>query len=306
MRREKKLPMRGWSALSLMAMIGMVATAAEQPAQVVVAVETRWTAPVTFTADPGTDRVATYEQMAEARVFYRPHRAVRIGVGVGIERGTYMQDLGADGQATDTPADTLPDHVRAAWLRLPAALMFSPHWGFTSLTSVGTATADGVAPAHDRHWTIEAGPVWVRNDDLLICLLVQCSTRIGRGPSIFPFPSVDWQIAPAWHLTVVDEIDGISRITWRTASTFSLGLRADVRFREYRVADEQSQALADDQLAAGCEATWYSTADDQAQLTAFSGASLIRRLTHVVEGDEVRREEAGAAFQCGLRLRCKF
>lgn len=275
--------------------VGSLSAADSAPWNVVFNGEARWTAPVDCDDDnSGRHTIATNEQMGELRAFYRPYEGLRVGLGVGAERGDYDDDDG----------DRL--RVRALWVRLPAAVMFSPHWGLTSLTSYGGAAADGADVLHDRRWAVQAGPLWVRDDKLLIGLLVNCTTRVGQRPGVFPFPTVEWQITPDWHLTIVDEMDSISRLTWRAAQDYALGLRVDVRLREYSLADDHESVMTDDQLALGLEGTWLPCGDDKLRLTAFAGAEVLRNLTYIENGTTVDTQRAGAAFTGGLQARADF
>ena len=274
---------------------GQIAAVEPDPLTLLVSGEVRWTAPASFRNDDSNTlrTIATDEQMAEVRLIYRPHIAVRVGAGVGVEQGDYVGDVTSTG-------------VRAAWVRVPAALMFSQHWGVSSLTSFGSATSDEVPLTHDHRWMVQAGPVWVRDDSLIIGIFVNVATRIGKRATVFPFPAVEWQIAPAWHLTIVDELDSISRLTWQVEPQYALGVRVDVRLREYRISDDQQRALTDDQAALAIETTWCPASDNRLRLTLFTGAALVRRLSYLQDGDTVLSETAGPAFQAGLMARCEF
>ena len=279
-----------------LAAFGLPITAVEvDPWTLLASGETRWTAPASFTNDDTNQQrtIATHEQMGEVRFIYRPHIAVRVGIGLGVEHGDYVDD--------DTHTN-----VRAAWLRVPAAMMFSQHWGVSTLTSFGSATANDVPVTDDHRWTMQAGPVWVRDKSLIIGFFVNYATRIGRRASIFPFPSVEWDISSAWHLTVVDELDGISRLTWQVEPRFAIGVRADVRLREYRLADDQERSLDDDQATLALETTWCPHGDNKLRLTLFTGASLLRQLTYRTDGEVVTSETAGPAFQAGLQAHSEF
>lgn len=274
---------------------GQIVAVEPDPWTLLASGEARWTAPVSyFSDDSDTSRtIASDEQMAEVRLIYRPHIAVRVGAGVAVEHGNYVDDDSNLG-------------VRATWVRVPAALMFSQHWGVSTLTSFGSATAEDVPVTHDHRWMIQAGPVWVRDKSLIIGLFANYATRIGQRASVFPFPAVEWQIAPAWHLTIVDELDSISRLTWQVEPRFALGVRVDVRLREYRISDDQQRALTDDQAALAFETTWCPASDNRLRLTLFTGAALVRRLTYLQDGDTVLSETAGPAFQAGLMARSEF
>ena len=283
------------SQLSVLAVWGSQVTAGEpDPWTLLAVVETRWTAPVSFKDDDTDHRqtIETFEQMGEVRFIYRPHLGVRVGIGLGVEHGNYLNDDSHLG-------------VRAGWLRVPAALMMSQHWGLSTLTSFGSATANDVPVTHDHRWMIQAGPVWVRDQFHLIGVFVNYATRLGKAPRIFLFPSVEWLIAPALNLTVVDELDGISRLTWQVVPQYAIGLRADVRLREYRLAENNEGALNDDQVAFGIETTWCPTGE-RMRLTMFAGASLMRRLTYLVDGDTVLSKTAGPAFQGGFQVHSEF
>lgn len=235
-------------------------------------------------------------QLAEARLFLRPHAAVRMGLGLGVSREAYHRD-GFE--------HTLPEHVHHAWVRVPLALMVHQHWGMTIQGSFGTGT-DGNASINDgRQWQVQGGPLYVRDDDLMIALLVNVSSRIGDDPSIFAFPSLYWRFHPDWRLTVVDDVDNLSHVRWAIRDDLDLGLRVDVRLREAALSNDQ--VLSDDHVAVALQATWMPNGRGSIEVTPVLGAMLARRLTvRDDDGNEQWSLITRPAPLIGLNLRAKF
>ncbi len=234
----------------------------------------------------------------EGRVFYRPHPALRLGLGVGASRDGYR----SDDLDRDPP---LPAEVHQAWVRLPVALMLHPHWGLTVQGSLGTGT-DGEASARQgRQWQVQGGPLYYRDDDLIIALLVNVSSRIGERPTIFPFPSLFWHFHDAWRLTVVDDIDNLSHLRYAVSEHLDLGVRLDVRFREAALGGDR--VLSDDHVAAALQATWMPEGRGRWEITPFVGAQLVRRLAVRDDAGEERWSLiTRPAPLAGLNLRAEF
>lgn len=260
----------------------------------VVSADHAW--PADFRDDQG--RIGVDSLLLEGRVFWRPHPAVRIGLGIGASRDDYTSD-GVD------PSADLPAHVQHLWLRLPISVMGSPHWGVSLQGSVGTGT-DGMADARSgRQYQFQGGPVFVRDDNLILCLLLNVSSRINDRPSIFPFPSLYWRFHDDWRLTLVDEVDNVSRLTWQIHDLLAVGLRLDVRFRE--AALNGDAVLADDHAALACEASWRPFHQDVLVVTPFAGAVLARRLTlRSQDGSERWSAMVRPTPWAGLSLRAEF
>lgn len=235
-------------------------------------------------------------QLAEARVFLRPHEAVRLGVGLGASREAYH---------TDDLAHELPDVVRQAWIRVPVALMVHQHWGMTIQGSFGTGYDDEASASDGRQWQVQGGPLYVRDDDLIIALLVNVSSRIDDDPSIFAFPSLYWRFHPDWRLTVVDDVDNLSHLRWQMRDDLDLGLRLDVRMRETALAG--NQALSDDHIAVALQATWMPGGRGGFEVTPVLGAQLVRRLAvRDDDGNEQWSIITRPAPLAGLNLRASF
>jgi len=239
-------------------------------------------------------------QLAEARLFLRPHVAVRVGLGIGASRDAYHTD-GLDHE--------LPDAVHHAWVRVPLAVMVHPHWGMTVQGSFGTGT-DGDASAHaGQQWQVQGGPLYVRDDDLIIALLVNVSSRIDESPSIFPFPSLYWRFHPEWRLTVVDDIDNLSHVRWVVREDLDLGLRVDVRLREAAIAGAGvgDQVLTDDHVAVALQATWMPSGRGGIEFTPVIGMQMVRRLAvRDDDGHEQWSFITRPAPLFGLNLRASF
>lgn len=235
-------------------------------------------------------------QLVEARVFLRPHVALRLGVGVGASRDAYHTD--------DLERD-LPDEVRQAWVRLPIAVMVHQHWGMTIQGSYGTGYGDDASASDGRQWQVQGGPLYVRDDNLIIALMVNVSSCIDDDPSIFAFPSVYWRFHEDWRLTVVDDVDSLSHLRWQLAEEFDLGLRLDVRLREAALTNDQ--ALSDDHVSLALQATWMPSGRDGFEITPLIGAQLVRRLAvRDEDGHERWSFITRPAPLLGVNLRASF
>lgn len=235
-------------------------------------------------------------QLAEARVFLRPHEALRLGVGVGVSREAYHPD--------DLDHD-LPDDVRHAWVRVPVALMVHQHWGLTVQGSLGTGYGSDASASDGRQWQVQGGPLYVRDDDLIIALLMNVSSRIDDEPSIFVFPSLYWRFHPDWRLTVVDDVDNLSHVRWQVRDDLDLGLRVDVRLRDAAISN--NQALSDDHVAVALQATWMPSGRDGFEITPMIGAQVVRRLAvRDDDGNEQWSLITRPAPLVGLNLRASF
>ncbi len=235
-------------------------------------------------------------QLAEARLFLRPHEALRLGLGVGASREAYH---------SDDLAHDLPDDVRHAWVRVPLAVMVHQHWGMTIQGSFGTGYGDGGSASDGRQWQVQGGPLYVRDDDLIIALLVNVSSRIDDSPSIFPFPSLYWRFHPDWRLVVVDDIDNLSHLRWQVREDLDLGLRVDVRLRDAAIGNDQ--ALTDDHVAVGLQATWMPSGRGGIEVTPVIGTMVMRRLAvRDDDGNETWSLITKPAPLIGLNLRASF
>ncbi len=285
------------TAIFLLCRSVMPFIAGEEPALVtsaiVVSTEHAW--PTEFRSDQG--HLSIDSLLAEGRVFWRPHAAVRIGLGIGASRDDYASD-GVD------PVADLPDHVQHLWLRMPISVMGSMHWGLSLQGSVGIGTDGHEDGRLERQYQFQGGPVYVRDPDLIICLLLNVSSQIDRSPSVFPFPSIYWRFCEDFRLTVIDEVDNVSRLTWRVRNDIDVGLRLDVRFRE--AALKGNAALSDDHVALACEGSWRPFCQDWLVVTPFVGAVLARRLTLRVDGDERWSATTRPAPLIGLSIRTDF
>ena len=235
-------------------------------------------------------------QLAQARVFLRPHRAVRLGFGLGVSRTAY--------HATDIKFE-LPDDVQQAWVRLPVAVMLHEHWGVTVQGSFGTGYGSGASANDGRQWQVQGGPIYRRDDDLIIALLVNVSSRIDDSPTVFPFPSLYWRFHSDWRLTVVDDIDNLSSVRWQVREDLDLGLRVDVRLRDAAIGNDR--AFSDDHVAAAMQMTWMSGGRGGMEITPFFGAQLVRRVAvRNSDGEEQWSLITRPAPLGGVNLRASF
>jgi len=235
-------------------------------------------------------------QLAEARVFLRPHRAVRLGFGLGASRTAY--------QATDSEPE-LPDDVRHAWVRLPVAVMLHEQWGVTVQGSFGSGYGSGAFANDGRQWQVQGGPIYRRDDDLIIAILVNVSSRIDDSPTVFPFPSLYWRFHSDWRLTVVDDIDNLSSVRWQVREDLDLGLRVDVRLRDAAIGNDR--AFSDDHVAAAMQITWMSGGRGGMEITPYLGAQLVRRVAvRNRDGEEQWSLITRPAPLGGVNLRASF
>jgi hypothetical protein len=199
----------------------------------------------------------------------------------------------------------LPDEVRHAWVRIPLAVMVHEHWGVTVQGSFGTGYGTGASAQDGHQWQVQGGPLYRRDDDFIIALLVNVSSRIDDSPSIFPFPSLYWRFASDWRLTVVDDIDNISSLRWQVREDFDLGVRVDIRFRDEAIGNDL--AFSDDHVAAALQVTWMPSGRDGMEVTPFLGAQLLRRFAlRNSDGDEQWSLMTRPALLGGLNLRASF
>ena len=245
--------------------------------------------------DDGDD-LRVDESLGEARAYWQPRLGIRVGLGIG--GGVHDYTGGAE-------------EVRgeAVWLRLPATVMFSEHLGFTSLSSLGSAT-DGTASTREgRVWQVQAGLLLVRDEDLLVAFSAVVNSRIGTGPSAMPLISLAWRIDDRWHLTVVDEIDNVSRLTRTWDPRWSASLAVDVRFFEFALAgrDGGPAVLADDRAIVGIEGGWRPLGDDRLIVRPFAGAVVLRRIIlRDGDGNDLATDWVAPAPAVGLSLRGDF
>ena len=249
----------------------------------------------TQSAGPDGD-LAVDESLLEVRGYWQPRRGIRLGLGVGGALNRY------DGEPIDTRA-------KSVWLRIPATVMWSEHWGFTSLSSIGNSTADHVPFANGHRWQLQTGLLWVRDSDLLVSLSTVVNSRINRGPSVIPLVSLYWRIDDAWSLTVIDEIDNISRLTRTFTSTCSGSFLVDVRFYEFALADgaRGPTVLDDDRAIVGLEGAWSPWGGEQLAVRPFAGMAVMRHITlRNSDGDQVSSSWQSPAIVAGISLRSTF
>lgn len=240
--------------------------------------------------------LAVDESLLEVRTYWQPRLGVRLGVGAG---GGYQR---YDGEPVTADG-------RSVWLRVPATVMWSPHWGFTSLSSIGSATEEDVAVRDGRRWQVEAGVLWVHDADLLIAVTAVVNSRLERSPQVFPLISMLWKINDAWSLTIVDEIDNISRFTRTFDDGWAASVLVDVRFFEYALDDGNGgPAVLDDERAIiGLEGAWRPWRDARLALRPFVGAVVARHVTLLdADGEQVSSSWQSSVVVAGLSLRSDF
>lgn len=245
---------------------------------------------------PDDGRVGVDESLLEARLYWQPLLGIRLGLGAAADGHDY----------TGGPLNASADGI---FLRLPATVMFNEHLGFTSLSSVGQSTADG-APARSGHqWQVEAGLLYVRDEDLYIALTAVVTSRFGMKPSIFPLPSLAWKISPEWSLTVVDEVDDMSRLTRTITEHWACSLLVDARFFEYALpgGGGQPAVLADERAIIGIEGAWRPWGDDRLSLRPYLGDAVYRRITlRDANGQTISNTRVAPAVSAGMTLYAEF
>lgn len=243
-----------------------------------------------------TGELAVDESLFEARGYWQPRLGVRLGLGVGGGLQRY------DGEPIDTKADTV-------WLRLPATVMWSQNWGFTSLSSIGSSTAEDVPFAQGRRWQVQGGILWVRDADLLVSLSAVVNSRLNRAPMVIPLVSLYWRIDESWSLTVIDEIDNISRLTRTFSKDWSASFLVDARFYEFALDDAAGgpAVLGDDRAIVGIEGAWNPWSDDHLAVRPFAGAVVMRHITlRDGEGEQISSSWQSPALVAGISLRSSF
>ena len=242
------------------------------------------------------DDLTVGEAWMESRLYWQPRLGVRLGLGAGGDVHRY------DGAPRTATGDEL-------MLRLPATVMFSEHWGFTSLSSWGNGTLREAQPHAGHHWQIEAGALYVRDSDHLIALTAVATSQQGRRPSFIPLISAFWRFDQDWSLTVVDEVDDQSRLTRRMSERWELSLLVDARFYDYSLTrgEDGSAVLDDERAIVGIEAGWRPLGDERLLVRPFIGAVVARRVAVLTsDGDDLATRWVRPAPAAGLNLRAGF
>jgi hypothetical protein len=299
----------GIPARMLLAMLGLgmpcrPATGEEPPPWSAIAlVSTSYAAPADLPASSGGGEVAVGETLGEGRIHWQPRAGIRIGLGIG--GGAHLYD-----SATLRSRFAVDGDLAAAWVRLPATVMASPHWGITTLSSFGTATDGSASFADGRQYQVEASLLFVRDRDLLISVGAVVSSRLERSASIIPLVSAYWRFADDWRLTVIDEIDNTSSLTYRLRPGLELGLVVDARFFEFALEHTDAQGAAvlrDERIIVGLGGGWRPLRDERLVVRAFVGSALVRRIVVIDgQGDEVFDASARPGFAVGCTIRSDF
>lgn len=251
----------------------------------------------------GAGTVEVGELFGEARLHWQPRAGIRVGLGLGGGAHRYHS-------AELRSRFAIDDDLAEAWLRVPATVMMSEHWGVTTLSSFGVAGDGSAPPADGRRYTIQAGALLVRDRDLLVSVGVVVSSRLERSPSVFPLVTAYWRFAEDWRLTVIDEIDNASRLTWRLDPALDLGLLVDVRFFEFALDHDlpgEAAVLRDERIIVGLEAEWRPLRGEVLAVRPFAGAAIARRLSVFDEqGGELFDGIARGGFTAGCTIRSDF
>ncbi len=245
---------------------------------------------------PADGRIGVDEAMAEARAFWQPLLGIRLGLGAAADSHAYL-------------GGPYPATANGVQLRLPATIMFSEHLGFTSLSSIGASSAAGASGRSGHQWQIEAGLLYARDADLYAALTVVATSRLGMKPSLFPLPSLAWTISPDWSLTVVDEIDDMSRLTRTITAHWACSLLLDARFFEYALpgGGGRPAVLADERAIIGIEGAWRPWGDDAFSLRPYLGDAVYRRITlRSDDGQTISNTRVAPALSAGVTLRSAF
>jgi len=217
---------------------------------------------------PDDGRQGADESYAEARLYWQPRLGIELGLGAGSESIEYhgaIHSGAAQGQ----------------WLRLPAMVMFSEHLGIVTLDSIGLASAPGVPEREARQWQIEGGLLLVRDENLYAALAAVITSRRGLRPSVIPLISLYWAIAPSWSLTLVDDLDNVSRLQRAFSAQWAASLVVDARIVEFALDRSAGAAavLEDERAICGVEADWSPWGDAALIMRPFAGGVVYRRIT---------------------------
>jgi hypothetical protein len=248
------------------------------------------------TSHPDDGREAVGEALAEARIYWQPLLGIRLGLGAAADGHDYQGG---------------PESVRAEgwYMRLPATIMLDEHIGFTSLSSAGESRAVGVPASSGHQWQVEAGLLYVRDADFYCALTAVVTSRFGLRPSIFPLPSLAWTISPVWSLTVVDEIDDMSRLTRTLTAHWACSLLVDARFFEYRLPGNGGQpaVLADERAIIGIEGKWRPWGSDALIVRPYIGDAVYRMLTlRSADGQTLSTTRVSPTLSAGMTLYAAF
>jgi hypothetical protein len=159
--------------------------------------------------------------------------------------------------------------------------MLSDHLGITTLDSIGQASAPGVPEREARQWQIEGGLLLARDEGLYAALVAVITSRPGLRPLVFPLISFFWAIDPSWSLTLVDDLDNVSRLQRTISAQWAASLVVDARFFEFALDRNAGAAavLEDERAICGFEADWSPWGNTALIVRPFVGGVVYRRIT---------------------------
>lgn len=233
----------------------------------------------------------------EARLFWNPRPGTRLGFGLGGGFWDY------DGSRLDDEPT-----LRAHRLRLGGLQMLSPHWGVILQEAVGVAYDGRLALSDGFATTTFAGPVWRRDADLFIAAGVFLTTAQSYRKAI-PMISVWWRIDERWTLELFDQVDNLSRLTWRMDDRFSAGLRLDAQQIQFAIEQPDGSAggFRDTHASIGLECDWRPLGSEVLTIRPHVGWALMREVAFTdADGDELLSDSAEAAPTFGLTLKAAF
>jgi hypothetical protein len=234
----------------------------------------------------------------EARLFWNPARGTRVGLGLG---GGFWDYDGS--QFADEPV------LRAHRVRLAGLQMVTPHWGVILQEAVGVAYDGRTTMREGLTTTTFVGPLWRRDEDLYLAVGVYLTTAADYVKTI-PMISAWWRINERWSLQVFDQVDNLSRLTWRADGRFSTGLRLDVQriqFALERSVAGNAGGFSDTHAAIGLEADWRPFTSETLVIRPHAGWVLTRQVAFTDrDGNDLVSDAARSAPTAGLTILSAF
>jgi hypothetical protein len=235
----------------------------------------------------------------EARLFWNPARGTRLGFGLG---GGFWDYDGS--MMSGEPL------LRAHRLRIGGLQMLTPHWGALAQLAVGVAY-DSRTPMRDGLTNnLFVGPLWRRDEDLFLAVGLY-RTAADQHAKIIPMLSLWWRMDEHWSLTIFDQIDNLSRFTWRANELFSAGVRLDVQQIQFAlerpIVTGVASSFRDTHATIGVEGDWRPFASETFTVRPHAGWVVSRTVAFTDrEGNKLLSESTDSAPAFGLTLLAAF
>ena len=133
------------------------------------------------------------------------------------------------------------------------------------------------------------------------------NSRLGLPPAIFPLMSLAWRIDDAWKLTVIDDIDNVSRLTRRIDPAWAASLLLDVRLFEFALAHDAGgpEVFVDDRAIFGIECDWRPLGADRLgerwlAVRPFIGVVVRHIAQRTADGEELSSSWVPSGSVCAL------